>query len=237
VTTAMRKTTLSHSATHLFADTKSYNAFGNRPWNARMRDQGMSASSFNEKTTIPLLQGDMEHFVRENPEALFSLINEHYSLPSQWDYRAGVVDILADAGIIPAEIVQGRSKGWSPKNNFNITPEEGRVFPKKIDISFSGYELQQIETAWIRSYNREGSHPWKMTFVYFLLGEILKRAMADDTNAQINGIYVENPGGDDKPGAAVNSQNGLLYLYHKFRDIEKKYRPFKIGRPTKENIV
>lgn len=61
--------------------------------------------------------------------------------------------------------------------------------------------------------------------------------MADDTNAQINGIHVENPGGDGKPGRAVNSQNGLLYLYHYYRDIENKYRPFKIGRPTKENIV
>ncbi|EHO13843.1 hypothetical protein [Myroides odoratimimus] len=237
VTNAMRKTTLSHSATHLFADTQSYNAFENRPWNARMRDQSMSATDFNADSTIPLLQGDMEHFVRENPEYLTSLINEYYGLPLEWDRRTGVLDRIASAGIIPAEIVQGRSKGWSPKNKFNITPEEGKVYPKKIDISFTGYELQQIETTWIRSYNKEGSHPWKMTFVYFLLGELMKRAMADDTNAQINGIFVENPGGDDKPGRAVNSQNGLLYLYHYYRDIEKKYRPFKLGRPTKENIV
>ncbi|MDO5858993.1 hypothetical protein Q2490_17080 [Myroides odoratimimus] len=237
VTTAMRKLTLSHSATHLFADTKAYNSFENRPWNVRMRDQGMKATDFNEDSTIPLLKDDLQHFVRENPEYLNSLINEHYGLPLDWARRTGVLDRIASAGIIPAEIVQGRAKGWSPKNKFNITPEEGRVFPKKIDISFSGYELQQIETTWIRSYNREGSHPWKMTFVYFLLGELLKRAMADDTNAQINGIHVENPGGDGKPGRAVNSQNGLLYLYHYYRDIENKYRPFKIGRPTKENIV
>lgn len=237
ISQAMRKTNLNHSATHLFADTKSYNAFENRPWNARMRDQGIKATDFNEDSTIPLLKDDLKHFVRENPEYLTSLINEHYNLPADWDYRSGVLDILSDAGIIPGEIVQGRAKGWSPKNDFNITPEEGKVFPKKIDITFNGYELQQIENSWIRSYNKEGSHPWKMTFVYFLLGELIKRQLADDTNAQINGIHVKSPGGNGKPGRAVNSQNGLLYLYQQYRDVEKKYRPFKLGRPTQENIV
>lgn len=237
VTNAMRKTTLSHSATHLFADTQSYNAFENRPWNARMRDQGMKATDFNASGTIPLLQDDVEHFVRENPEGLNSLFNEHTQLPAEWSVRTGVLDRVADGYIISAEIVQGRSKGWSPKNEFLITPEEGKVYRKKIDISFDGYELQEIENTWIRSYNKEGSHPWKMSFIYFLLSELVKRQMADDTNAQINGIFVQNPGGDGKPGMAVNSQNGLLYLYHYYRDIEKKYRPFRIGRPTKENIV
>lgn len=117
VTTAMRKTTLSHSATHLFADTKSYNAFENRPWNARMRDQGMKATDFNEDSTIPLLKDDLQHFVRENPEYLNSLINEHYGLPLDWARKTGVLDRISSAGIIPAEIVQGRAKDGLLRTN------------------------------------------------------------------------------------------------------------------------
>ena len=59
----------------------------------------------------------------------------------------------------------------------------------------------------------------------------------DDRKAMINGVYVKTPEGDDYTGAAINSQNGLMYLFHQFRDVKKKYRAFDIGLPTKENIV
>lgn len=232
-----RSSLLAHSATHLFASNKSYDAFEKRPWNQRLRDASGKATDFKSDANIPLLQDDMEHFVRENPTALNSLFNEHLQLPKEWDRRTGVLDRVADGYIIPAEIVQGRSKGWNPKNKFKITAEEGQVFRKKIDVEFSGYELQQIENTWINSYNNVGSHPYKMSFVYFLLSELVKRQMADDRKAQINGVYVETPEGDGYTGAAINSQNGLMYLFQQFRDVKKKYRAFDIGLPTKENIV
>lgn len=232
-----RSSLLAHSATHLFASNKSWDAFEKRPWNQRLRDASGKATDFKSDANIPLLQDDMEHFVRENPTALNSLFNEHLQLPKEWDRRTGVLDRVADGYIIPAEIVQGRSKGWNPKNKFKITAEEGQVFAKKIDVEFSGYELQQIENTWINSYNNVGSHPYKMSFVYFLLSELVKRQMADDRKAQINGVYVETPEGDGYTGAAINSQNGLMYLFQQFRDVKKKYRAFDIGLPTKENIV
>lgn len=234
---AMKTITLKHSATHLFATNKKWDAFENRPWNMRARDMSAQGTNFNDDAYIPLLEGDVEHFVRENPEALNSLFNQYNTLPKEWAHRTGVLDRVADGYIIPAEVVQSRAPGWSPKNEVLITAEEGRVYRKKIDITFEGYQLQEIENTWIRSYNKEGSHPWKMSFVYFLLSELVKQAAADDCNAQINGIYVANPGGDGKPGRAVNSQNGLLSLYSKYRDYDKKYRPTKLGRPTSENIV
>ena len=226
---------MKHSATHLFATGKSYDAFEKRPWNQRLRDGGIKATDFNSDSNIPLLQDDLEHFVRENPTQLESLFNDFEDLPKEWDRRSGVLDRVSDAAIITGEIVQGRAKGWAPKNKFKIAAEEGRVFRKKIDISFTGYELQEIENTWIRSYNKEGSHPWKMSFIGFLLGEIVKQQKLDDRKAQINGIYVQSPEGH--AGAAVNSQDGLLYLYHHYRDIAKKYRPFNLGEPTKANIV
>jgi hypothetical protein len=230
---------MTHSATHLFATGKQYDAFEKRAWNQRLRDGGIKATDFNEKGTVPLLQDDVEHFVRENPAALESMFNDFEDLPKEWDRRSGVLDRVADATIIAAEIVQGRKKGWAPKNKFKISPEEGRVFRKKIDITFDGYELQEIENTWIRSYNKEGSHPWKMSFVGFLLSELVKQQKLDDRKAQINGIFAQTPEGDGIAGAAVNSQDGLRYLWHHYRDIAKKYRPFSssLGAPSKANIV
>lgn len=230
---------MKHSATHLFGSGKSYDAFeGGRTWNARLRDGGVKATDFNQSGVIPLLQNDVTHFVEENNGVLNSLFNDFRDLPSQWDRRTGVLDRVSDGYIIPAEIVQGRAKGWSPKNKFKIASEQGQVYRKKIDIAFDGYELQEIENTWIRQYNsNDGSHPWKMSFIGFLLSELVKRQMLDDRMAQINGIYVESPDGDNKPGAAVNSQNGLRYLYWYHKEVSKKYRPFDIGAPTDANIV
>lgn len=227
-----------HSNTHLFADNKEWNKFEKRGWNARLRDNSIKATDFNQDGNIPLLQDDIAHFVRENPNALESLFNDFAELPMEWDRRTGVLDRVADGFIIPSEVVQGRSKGWKPKGDFKISAEEGRVFRKKIDITFNGYELQEIENTWIRRYNgSDGSHPWKMTFVYFLLSELVKQQKLDDRKAQINGIYVETPEGDGNPGAAINSQDGLRFLFWYYRDIAKKYRAADIGLPTATNIV
>lgn len=230
---------MKHSATHLFGSNKSYDAFdGGRAWNARLRDGGMKATDFNQSGVIPLLQSDLEHFVEENNGLLSSLFNDFRDLPSQWSRRTGVLDRVSEGYIMPDEIVQGRAKGWSPKNNFKIASEKGQVYRKKIDITFSGYELQEIENTWIRSYNKtDGSHPWKMSFIGFLLSELIKRQMLDDRIAQINGIFVQSPDGDNMPGAAVNSQNGLRYLWYYYRDVVKQYRAFDIGAPTESNIV
>lgn len=230
---------MKHSATHLFGSGKSYDAFeGGRSWNARLRDGGIQATDFNSNGVVPLLQSDLEHFVEENNGVLESLFNDFRGLPSQWSTRTGVLDRVSNGGIITGEIVQGRAKGWSPKNLFKIVSEEGRVYRKKIDITFDGFELQEIENTWIRQYNKaDGSHPWKMSFIGFLLGELIKQQMLDDRIAQINGIFVQSPDGDNMPGAAVNSQNGLRYLWYYYRDVAKKYRAFDIGAPTESNIV
>lgn len=228
-----------HSATHLFGSGKSYDAFdGGRSWNARLRDGGMKATDFNQNGTIPTLESDMAHFVEENSGVLESLFNDFRGLPKEWAERTGVLDRVSDGNIIGGEIVQGRAGGWSPKGKFKISAEKGQVYPKKIDITFVGSKLQEIETTWIRSYNKnDGSHPWKMSFIGFLLGELIKQQMVDDRMAQVNGIFVQSPDGDNMPGAAVNSQNGLRYLWYYFRDVKKQYRAFDIGAPTESNIV
>lgn len=233
-TTAVKNNIFKHSATHLFGTSKNFFAFDGRPWNERLRDSSAKVTDFNNDSYIPTLIDDAKHFVLDYPEALQSLMTDTRTLPAEWDRISGVLDRVANGNIITGEIVQGRAKGWSPKNKFKISVEEGRVFAKKIDITFNGYELQQIENTWIRSYNKEGSHPWKMSFIYFLLGEIIKRQALDDRNAMINGIFVQTP--ENREGAAVNSQDGLLYAFYQYRDVKKQYRPVLLGQITPENV-
>jgi hypothetical protein len=231
-------TDMKHTPTHLFGTGKQWDAFDKRPWNARLKDGGMKATDFNDSGAIPTLQDDMDHFVRENPQALESLFNDFAELPKQWSRKTGVLDRTSSGRIIPDEIVQGRKKGWAPKNNFKIAAEEGRVFRKKIDITFDGYELQEMENTWVgQIYNKDGSHPWKMSFIGFLLVELVKQQKLDDRTAQVNGIYAKTPDGEGKAGRAINSQNGLLFLYWMYRDVLKKYRPFHLGEVTEANIV
>jgi len=231
------KGTMEHSATHLFASNKTYDAIDKRPWNARAAKGGLKATTFRDDSEIPLLKGDLEHFVRENPEVIESLFNDTETLPSEWDYASNVQDQISSGYVIPAEIVQGRKKGWAPKNNFHFDTETGMVYRKKIDITFDGFELQQLENTWIgKIKNMDGSHPWKLSFVAFLLSELTKQQIVDDRIAQINGIFAV--GGDaDSPGDAVNSQHGIRYLWYYYRDVLKKYRAASIGVPTEANIV
>jgi len=227
-----------HSSTYLFASGKVYDKFEGRAWNERLRDGSVKATDFREDAIIPLLQNDAKHFIMENPKALQSLFNDIVQLPADWSSREGVIDSIAEGKVLTDEMVQARAKGWSPNQKFKIDVEKRFNFCKKIDIEFSGYELQQIENTWINMYNaNDGSHPYKMSFVGFLISEIMKRRMADDVRAQIIGIYSDNGGGNDNPGRNVDSQDGLLYNFWLKRNVEKKYRPIDLGLPTTSNIV
>lgn len=222
-----------HTATHIFGSIHAYDSFEDRPWNQRLRDGSAKASAFSANE-IPVLEGDAEHFVRENPTVIESLFRDFEDLPKEWGVQTGIVDIVTDAGISVGEIVQARKDHWAPKNKFLISVEAGKVFPKQIDIEFTGAELQRMETTWVRTVqNMNGSHPWKMSFIGYLLSEFIKQQRLDDRRAQILGIYVPTPNG--YAGKAVNSQDGLLYHYWKARNVDFKYRPFNIGLPTPEN--
>jgi hypothetical protein len=92
---------------------------------------------------VPLLQSDLEHFVEENNGLLESLFNDFRGLPSQWGFRGGVLDRVSNGGIITGEIVQGRAKDGLLKY-FLQNCIGCKVYRKKIDITFDGFELQEI---------------------------------------------------------------------------------------------
>lgn len=232
-----KKSMKNHSSTHLFASTEAYNAFdGGRHWNKRAAGLEAGVSNFNDKVDIPILQGDIENFVRKNPTVLESVFDDFEGLPKDWGKQTGIIDRVVSGLIAPSEITQGDNGGWNPKGEVVIEAEEGRVFDKKIDITLTGEQLKKIEKSWINWLNgSDGSHPWKDTFVGFLLGEYIKQAALDSRIAQVNGIFVKSP--KTITGANVNSQNGIRWMWWYYRDVLKKYTPADIGEPTEENIV
>ncbi len=228
---------ITHSASHLFGSTKAYDAFEERNWNARAAGLTTAATNFTDQPTVQKLNNDLDLYFRENPEELKSLHRDNFGLPAFWQKRTKVDDKVADATIATAEISQARKLPWLPKNRQIIKPEEGQIFPIQIDIEYVGYFLQKIEASWLNMMNKEGSQPYKTSFVRFLVSEIDKKARQEDRIATIKGVYVETPEDATTPGKFINRQNGLLYLAQKARDVDFKYRPFDLGMPTPTNIV
>ncbi|HRZ32275.1 MAG TPA: hypothetical protein P5188_08210 [Flavobacterium sp.] len=230
-----------HNATHLFASGKGYDAL-DRPWNRKAAalasgNASVRATDFTDQPTIQKLNDDMKLYYRENPTELKSLTRDKFGLPDFWPTRTKVDDLVADANIATAEISQARKLPWLPKNKQTIQAEEGKIFPIQIDAEFIGFRLQKMEASWLNMMNKEGSQPYKESFVRFLVSEIDKKARIEDRVATIKGIYVETPENATEAGRALNRQNGLLYLAQQARDVTKKYRPFDLGLPTTTNIV
>jgi len=230
-----------HSDSHLFASGKDYDAL-DRPWNKKAAALAngvisISATDFTNQPTVQKLNDDLELYYRENPTELKSLTRDSYGLPSFWPTRTKVDDKVADGSIATAEISQARKLPWLPKNRQTIQAEEGQIFPIQIDIEFVGYFLQKIEASWLNMMNKEGSQPYKESFVKYLVSEIDKKARIEDRIATIKGIFVNTPEDATEGGRYLNRQNGLLYLLHKAREITKKYRAFDLGLPTTTNIV
>ena len=228
---------ITHSASHLFGSTKAYDAFEERNWNARAAGLTTAATNFTDQPTVQKLNNDLDLYFRENPEELKSLHRDNFGLPAFLNKRTKVDDKVADATIATAEISQARKLPWLPKNRQIIKPEEGQIFPIQIDIEYVGYFLQKIEASWLNMMNKEGSQPYKISFVRFLVSEIDKKARQEDRIATIKGVYVETPEDATTPGRFINRQNGLLYLAQQARDVTKKYRPFDLGTPTPTKIV
>lgn len=230
-----------HSATHLFGSQKAYNAIDGRNWNKNAirlaKGQKIKATDFTAEATIDKLNGDLDLYFRENPDRLNSLHRDNFGLPSFWPRRTDVDDKVADGNIVSSEISQVRKASWLPKNKQLIQPEERKIFPVQIDIELKGYDLQKIEASWLNMMNREGSSPFKTTFVNFLVNELDKKARVEDRKSSIKGVHVALPDNATKAGKAINRQDGLLYQLWKGIKIDKKVQTRNIGKPTPTNIV
>lgn len=228
-----------HSSSHFLGTGKSWDAFDKRPWNQRAAGLIKNPTDFSaeSKVEIQTLKDDIDLYYRQNPTEINSLHRDLLGLPSFWNIRTNVDDKVADGNIVSGEISQARKLPWLPKNKQLIQPEESQIFPVHIDIEHQGYYLQQIETSWLNSWNKEGSQPFKMSFVRFLLSELDKKARQEDRKVSINGVFVKTPDDAVVAGKAINRGDGILTLLWRAYWIDKKFKIANIGAPTADNIV
>lgn len=232
---------LQHSATHLFGDAIALNAYEGRPWNQRaagLLDEPTAWQGTAGEINLQKLNGDVELFYRENPRTVESLHRDMIELPAFWPRRLGVSDRITDGRIMSDEITQARKLPWLPKNKQRIQPETRQIFDVSIDLQWTGHELQAIEKSWLNTlFNREGSSPYKMTFVQFLVTELMKKAKVEDRISAIKGVHVATPDDATVAGRAINRQHGLLYQLFKGIYIDNKVKVPSLGLPNPQNIV
>ena len=201
------------------------------PWNNRaaleLTGKTAAVTDFSDSSTIARLNDDLKEYYVKNPQVLRDLRKDRFGLPVFWPKVFNVVDMLSDAVIDVANVTQGRKPEWSPNPDFFIGAELRKNYPVQIDIEFSGYQLQQLETSWINSlFDMDGSSPYKMSFVAYLVKKIDDQARLEDRISSINGVYVFKPLGIKAKGYFLNRQNGLRYQLYNFRDLQKKVAPY-----------
>lgn len=227
-----------HNKTHFLGTGKAYDAFEDRPWNqaaAGLLDKFNIAGL--SKVEVQTLNDDADLYVREVNSDLNSLERDLLGLPAFWPVRSNIDDKVADGNIVSGEVSQGRKKNWLPKGNQMIQPEESQIYPVQIDLEFQGYTLQEMLTSWIKNYNREGSQAYKMSFVRYLISELMKKARQEDRKVAINGVYVKTPTDSTVPGKAINRSEGILAKLWRAYFIDGKFKVANIGLPTPTNIV
>lgn len=201
------------------------------PWNNRaaleVTGKTAAVTDFTDSSTIARLNDDLKEYYVKNPTVLRDLRKDTFGLPAFWPKVFNVVDSLSDAVIDVANVTQGRKPEWSPNPDFIIDAEKRKNYPVQIDIEFTGYQLQRLETAWINSFfDMDGSSPYKMSFVAYLVSKIDAQARLEDRISSINGVYVFKPLGIKSKGYFLNRQNGLRYQLYNFRDLQKKIAPY-----------
>lgn len=228
-----------HSSTHLFSSNNAFDAFENRPWNQRAAGLITTPTDFSaeDSNELQTLKGDIDLYYRQNPQKINSLFRDSLGLPSFWTLVSGVADKIATANIVAAEVSQARKLPYLAKNKSLIQPEENKVFPVQVDITHQGYYLQKIEASWLNMMNKEGSSPFKMSFVQFLLAEFDKRVRQEDRKVAINGIHVKTPDNATVPGKAIHRGDGLLLQLWRAYWVDNKFRVANIAKPTTANIV
>lgn len=229
------------TSTQLFGFTSSEFA-RSREWNNRaaleLTGKTAGVTDFNDVSTITKLNADLKDYYVKNPQVLRELRKDTFGLPAFWPKVFNVVDSLSDAVIDVANVTQGRKPEWSPNPDFFIDAEVRKNYPVQIDVEFSGYQLQQFETAWINTmFDMDGSSPYKMSFIAYLVKKIDEQARLEDRISSINGVYVFKPLGIKSKGNFLNRQNGLRYQLYKFRDLDKKVIPYvsPLGEITAAN--
>jgi hypothetical protein len=232
--TATKNGKLPHSKSHVFGIAKSYNEIAGRPWNQRMVNPSIGATNYTNLDFTKINTDFQDYWATEKDE-IITYIRSMNRLPSWWNTISNIDDQMRYAQVLLGEVTQARKKAYLPKGDFEFQPRIGQVYPIQIDLTFQGSQLQEMETSWMNRYNNAGSSPFKMSFVGYLMGEILKKAFEEDQLALIKGVHVPTASNATTPSKQIHKLTGLRKVINK-AILDREYMAYDLGLPTDENI-
>lgn len=227
---------MKHSKTHLFGSSESFNAFEGRPWNQtaqNLKSEADIPKNLTDWNTVNIdkINADFGAYSRKNLNKIVSLMRDAFGIPAHWKIISNVSDEMTWAQLLSGEITQGKKKAWLPKNKNKFIPQIAKIYDKQIDMTWTGYELKKIEKSWLNTFfNDVASHPHKMSFVEYLVAELLRQARKEDKITIVNGVFfpIDN---FSIAGDFMNAMSGLLKLIDTKRRAGE-YNAFDLGAPS-----
>lgn len=202
----------------------------NRPWNKRALHMPVVEGS--NSINIDQVITDLGNYSRQRRDEIISFMRDNNIVSNLFPFISGVNDEMVFNSLFLGEFTQAFQDGWTPKGTFKIEPEIAKMYRIKIDHEFK--ELKAIELTWLSDLNKEGSNAYKMSFVGYLIREMLKKAAKEDSIAAINGVYLAPTTG--VAGLYINKMNGLK-KYLKTKVTDRKIIPFSLGEWNATNIL
>jgi len=229
---------MKHSKTHVFAVNETYAAIEGRNWNKNVllksNGEAIAVTDWSDAVNVQKINADFGAYSRKNIEKVIDLFRDGLDIPKHWPVISNVSDEIAYSMLVTGEITQGLKKKWLPKNVQKFLAIKGKVYDVQIDITWTATQLKAIEKTYLNTmFNKEGSSPFKMHFVEFLMERLRQQARKEDKIALIKGVYHDNTD-SDTPGLFINRMNGLL----KNIDLNKSisFKPFALPKLTTTNV-
>lgn len=206
-----------------------------RPWNVAAVDmlEGKNVDQFLSSTLdISQINNDFGEFIagRKGDIVNWFMPNDNFNAVFPRITGAAEGDLFMSLDLTP--ITQAYQKAWTPTGDVKFTARKPQLFDIKIDLEFN--DMKAIERTWLNDFNTEGSYAYKMSFIEFLLFSIAQKAVQEDQNAMINGVFVAPTAG--VAGSHINKMDGLRELTFKLVT-NRLAKAFTIGEWTAGTTV
>jgi hypothetical protein len=141
---------------------------------------------------------------------LFKIYREGRRLRSHFKTVAAIKDRVVFKQVEVGEVAQAYQKGWTPKGDLRITPEEYMIRYMKVDKDIEPNDLRQT---YLADYI-PGAASEENELIRKFYQEMVLRAAEDTDNALINGKYAAPTAGE--PGGALDMVDGLKEVVKSF---------------------
>lgn len=205
-------------------------AHAGRPWN--MRAIGMPVVEGSSSIDLDRVIEDLGNYSRQRRDEIITFMRDNNIVNKLFPFISGINDEVVFNNLFLGEFTQAYQDGWTPKGRFRFEPEIVKMFRIKIDHEFTS--LKAMELTWLSDLNKEGSNAYKMSFVGFLINEMLMKAAKEDSIAAINGVFQEPTTG--VAGSYLSKMDGLR-KYLRIKALERKIIECKVGEWNETNIL